>query len=378
MNSQAHYKENVFNHGPDYFDAILRDIDNAKKSIIIEIYAFKIDPLGKKILKALKDASKRGVSVRVLVDGAGTPSWHGRYINQLEASGAQTKVFHPFPWQFWQWHRSVSQLPLLLRIFFFITHVNSRTHRKIFIIDEKITYIGSFNIDVRHIGINGSRPWRDTGVRLENAEIDLLLATFEKLWHPPARLRERIQHFTTHRTYDSIRLNHNRQNRRNLYKYLLRRIAKSKKRIWITNAYFVPNIFLLKKLKDAAKKGVDVRILLPKYSDVPMMPWTSRTFYYGLLTAGIRIFEYRPSMLHAKTIVLDDRAYVGTSNLNHRSLLHDLEIDVSLKSPDNRASIAKDFLRDIKEADEVAIDRPHHRWYQRSVGRILFYLRYLM
>jgi cardiolipin synthase len=135
---------------------------------------------------------------------------------------------------------------------------------------------------------------------------------------------------------------------------------------------------LLRQLKSAARRGVDVRILLPRHSDVPMMTWASRAFYFDLIQAKVRIYEYLPTMLHAKTILLDDEALVGTSNLNHRSLLHDLEVDVHLENPMNAKDIADRFEKDLEQADAMTIDQTHRPWYQRLLGQFLFLTRYFL
>src|SRR5207249_2714190 len=104
------------------------------------------------------------------------------------------------------------------------------------------------------------------------------------------------------------------------YKNLLRRLSRCEKRVWITNAYFIPDAFLMKKLQDAAKRGIDVRILLPRKSDIAIMPLASSMFYNRLLRSGVRIFEYLPKILHSKILIIDDWMLIGSSNLNHRSL----------------------------------------------------------
>jgi len=369
--------EIIFQDGKGYFDHIIDDIDHAKKSIDIEIYAFHMDDLGTRMVEHLIQAAKRHVKIRILVDGAGTTWWHGSAVSRLEKSGIQTKVFRPLPWQLWQWRRSVSRLPFLLRLGYFILNINARTHKKVFIIDGHITYIGSFNIDQRHLGTAKNLPWRDTGVRLKDADIELLHASFENSWDP-SKLRERWAILNQRKRFNRIRLNHSLQERRALYKSLLRKIGKCQRCIWITNAYFVPDTMLLRQLKSAARRGVDVRILLPRHSDVPMMTWASRAFYFDLIQAKVRIYEYLPTMLHAKTILLDDEALVGTSNLNHRSLLHDLEVDVHLENPMNAKDIADRFEKDLEQADAMTIDQTHRPWYQRLLGQFLFLTRYFL
>jgi cardiolipin synthase len=372
------YRENIFVDGSAFFASLLNDISLAQHSIDMETYIFKGDKLGEDVAEALIAAAKRQVKIRVLVDGAGSPIWGGSMTRRLEKAGIDTRIFHPFPWRIWHWSRSVIRLPLLLKVIYLLLKINSRNHRKVCVIDQKIVYIGSFNISKCHLQLeDGGQGWRDTGVRLENADLADLTMAFQASWnHIPVRERMKVifRHFNKN---PIIRLNNTWQRRRILHKNLLRRITRCKDRIWITNAYFVPDNVLLKTLTEAAQKGIDVRILLPRKSDVFVMPWASTTFYYNLLKAGVRIFEYLPNILHAKTLILDNWISVGSSNLNHRSLLHDLEVDVNLQLPDSKNQILKQFSRDLTQASEISLKNWHARpLYQRLIGRLALYMKY--
>lgn len=373
------YGEKVFVSGSIHFIELINDINAAKSSIALETYLFHNDHLGIRVAEALAAAAKRGVSVRVMVDGAGSPYWTTNFARMLENAGVKTKVFHPFPWQLWNWSRSVVKLPIILKWLYFILKANFRNHRKVCIIDDKVAYIGSLNISKCHLERNdGGDGWRDTSVRLEHVDLMELSKAFDAAWDHRT-IKERLRETFYHVRHDPlIRLNYTRHRRRILYKNLLRRISNCKNRIWITNAYFVPDNFLLKRLKEAAKNGVDVRILLPKKSDVLMMPWASSTFYYSLLRSGIRIFEYLPSMLHAKTLILDDWVLVGSSNLNHRSLLHDLEADITLNNEANKQRLNAGFLEDLTYSREISLDSWHIQrpLRQRLLGRIVLYIKY--
>lgn len=371
--------EQLFFSGSQHFHALLQDIEHAQHSIDLETYLFKKDHLGIRITKALCAAAKRGVNVRVMVDGAGSPYWTTHTARTLERAGAQTKVFHPFPWQLWNWSRAVVKVPFLLKWIYFLLKANSRNHRKVCLIDRRIAYVGSFNIAKCHLEREaGGDDWRDTSVRLAETNLSELSTAFEAAWEHRTikeRLRDTFRHV---RNEPRVRLNFTRHRRRILYKKLLRRVEQCKTRIWITNAYFVPDNFLLKRLREAARRGIDVRILLPKKSDVLMMPWASSTFYYNLLAAGVRIFEYLPSMLHAKTLILDDWATVGSSNLNHRSLLHDLEADVTLHQPENTRQLINRFLADLSQACEISLNSWHLQrpLRHRLMGRLVLYIKY--
>lgn len=373
-------KEQIFFNGDDYFASLMKDIACAQRSIDVEVYIFDLDELGQKIIRSLLAAVEKGIKVRVLVDGAGSPQWGGRLVRTLEKAGGQTRIFHPFPWRLWQWSRSFVRLPSILKAIYLLLKINSRNHRKVCIIDNEIGYVGSCNITRHHLANlekGKGDGWRDTVVRLEHINLDDLTKAFNIAWDNltiQERLRQIFRHIYTKPTF---RLNYNRHRRRILYKNLLRKITKCKHRLWITNAYFVPDNFLLKKIQEVAARGVDVRILLPRDSDVAFMPWASKTFYERLLNAGVRIFEYLPAMLHAKTLILDEWMLIGSSNLNHRSLLHDLEVDVNIRSVSSKQILEKQFLADLKQAKEITLaswQKPP--FYQRLFGSTLLYLKY--
>lgn len=371
-------EETIFLCGEDYFEALLTDIAHAKKCIDLETYIFNHDALGQRILEALLIVAQRGVKIRILVDGAGTPGWNESITQKLEAAGIEARVYHPFPWRFWQWRHAMIRLPFLTKILFFIFKMNKRNHRKVCMIDKNIIYIGSANISQCHVSEQqGGRNWRDTIVRLVGANTTDLEYAFETAWNHTA-IQERLQHLFTHiNTNATIRLNYTRHRRRVLYKNLLRRIGRCKMRVWITNAYFIPDNFLLKKLKELAERGIDVRVLLPQKADVFIMPWASSAFYESLLKSGVRIFEYMPTMLHAKSIILDNWFMVGSSNLNHRSLLHDLEVDVVICEPSSKRAIVQQFIHDLTLAKEIDLTNWHKRtWLQKLIGRLLLYIKY--
>lgn len=371
--------EKIFILGAEYFDAMIQDIITAQHHIYLETYIFQKDFLGERIIQALVGAAKRGVQVRVMVDGAGTPLWSTQCARILEKAGATTKVFHPFPWQLWNWSRSVAKVHFLTKWLYLLFKINSRNHRKVCLIDNKIAYVGSMNISKCHLSTElGGDNWRDTALRIEGVDLTDLYRAFELAWdHIP--IRERVREaFRQVRRNPTIRSNHTRHRRRILYKNLLRKMWTCRQQIWITNAYFVPDNFLLKRLQNAAKSGVDVRILLPKKSDIAMMPWASTAFYFNLLKSGVRIFEYLPGILHAKTLLLDDWGLIGSSNLNHRSLLHDLEVDILLSDPKSIELLKEQFLTDLTHSREIPLENWHklRPRIERWLGRLLLYLKY--
>ncbi|OGT41680.1 MAG: hypothetical protein A3F42_02980 [Gammaproteobacteria bacterium RIFCSPHIGHO2_12_FULL_37_34] len=364
-----------------YIPSFIADIQTAKETIDIETYIFENDNIGQEVTHALCHAAHHGVRVRILVDGIGTPNLGNKITTQLETAGIAIRVFHPLPWLIWQWWQtrnpSSSVISHILQLF---SVVNSRNHSKISIIDQHIVYVGSANITAKNLTKkNGGENWRDTTVRLTGIKTEELQYAFERNWGGvPIQKRLRFA-FRSIDPNPVFRLNYSWRNRRALYITLLRRMLHCKERIWITNAYFVPDDVLLKKLLRVAKKGVDVRIMLPYQSDVFIVSLASYTFYSILLKHGVAIYEYLPSMLHAKTLILDDWYCVGSSNLNSRSLRHDLEVDVCIQTLKAKRALEQQFVNDLEQSQKINInDLKKKPWYKMIVGRLLLFIRYWM
>ncbi|MEN9824282.1 MAG: hypothetical protein RI953_27 [Pseudomonadota bacterium] len=373
--------------GDAYFALVVEAINSATTKVYLESYIFEFDSLGRRLIDALFDAQARGVEVKVLVDGVGSANLIGSMLRPLREQGLEIRVHHPLPWQIIP---SVSLtrglgLPSLLRIF---SYANSRNHRKMVLVDGRIAFVGSLNVSEVHLAeIMGERAWHDLGVRVEGDLCALLEMTFLKVWGKSWRAGKRgilsPLLFTTRsvgkNANDWIVRNDGRALRHASFQQRLRAIRNAQQRIWIANAYFVPSGALLRALMAAAKRGVDVRVLLPKISDVHFMPWVSRAFYESLVKFGVRVYEYTPRVLHAKAMLLDKTCWIGSSNLNHRSLLHDYELDVVLSDSRLLAGLEESFLRDFLNSNRVdKLSLEDQPLIQRLVVGILLYFRHLL
>jgi cardiolipin synthase len=369
----------VFHDGDDFFTAIERAIDSALTRVDLEFYIFATDKTGQRIFEALCRARSRGVEVRVVVDGIGSSGFSRTYGQRADALGIQVKIFHEVPWAWWwqQRYEKSGRRPRWAKVF---RRLNKRTHRKLCLIDSIVAYAGSFNVTDYHLAsLLGSAAWRDSGVLLEGPDVAVLCATFDEVWM--GRLRRLKRRFRRKRQLSSplIRLNVTSKERREEYLDLLVRLVGAEKRIWITNAYFVPDGSLLRVLSVAAAAGVDVRILVPAFSDVVFIPWVTSAFHFGLLKAGVKIFEYRGSVLHAKTMLIDEWGLIGSSNLNHRSLLHDLEVDIVITDKEAVRSMEEQYVIDLGRSAEVTLENWRQRpLLERFLGRLLVWFRYVL
>jgi cardiolipin synthase A/B len=360
--------ENVYHSGDRYFLALLRDIARARRTIDIETYIFCDDDLGRAVISALNEAAVRGVQVRIMVDGVGSSMGSTRYLFSNVLPIVEARIYHPLPWRvFLDRLKTSTGASELMSLFL---KINRRNHRKTCVIDKNSAWIGSMNICASHLESRaGDSAWRDTGVHITGKGVTSLSHAFERAWHRAGPIEE-IEFFPVP-AYERpsrrfikkvtsrnllVRLNDTWSMRRRHYVDLLDRIDRAQERIWITNAYFVPHASLLRAIAAAARRGVDVRVLVPNRCDIVFIPWVRRAFYFGLLRAGVRIFEYVPRMLHAKTLIIDDWAMVGSSNLNHRSLHHDLEADVVMSREHSLRCLARQFVRDLNDAFEVTFE----------------------
>jgi cardiolipin synthase A/B len=366
----AEMKETVFAEAGRYFAALLQDIEQAAGHIDFETYIFDLDPLGRKVADSLAAASRRGVSVRLLLDGAGSPTSSGTLAWQLSRAGAQVRIYNPLPWNVHQWKWTGPPLPWLTKLQRLFERMHSRNHRKICMIDHRIAWIGSFNVSQLHLAkAQGGQDWRDTALRLEGFDMQHLLHAFNSAWGDD-------RHFIPLRIFSPTNIRSNHMHRRALRRDLLKHIGQAHSRIWITNAYFVPITSILRYLKKAARRGVDVRILLPGNSDLFFMPWASAVFYQTLLKAGVRIYEYNSGMLHAKIMILDDWVTVGSSNIDYLSFFRNLEAEVVVSLPETKKTIADQFLHDLTQAGELTIDDCAQRpWWKKLIGYLLLNMK---
>lgn len=378
IKNRKKYKENLFFDGKCFFSQMIEDISHAKSSITMEYYIFNNDDLGKLIVENLLKAIDRGVKIKILIDGAGT-IYHKNLFGELEKKGAEIRIFHPFPWRILEFSKEKIHKLVLLRFLYLLLNINSRNHRKICLIDNKISYVGSFNVCRDHLPFShNGNGWRDTGIRIENSHnFKNLIEAINSAWNLKP-IKEKIKNiFRKVRVDSQFRLNNSWHRRHVLYRDLLQKISQCTQRIWITNAYFVPDNFLLRALGKAAAKGIDVKILLPSKYDVYCFSSIAKTFYGSLLKSGVEIYEYMPSMLHAKTMILDNWMTIGSSNLNHRSLLHDLEIDVVLEEISSKKQLSNQFLLDLQHAQKIDFQNWEKRpLWQHFLGNAMLYVKY--
>jgi cardiolipin synthase len=356
----------------EYFSGLIDDIDRARRQIRMETYIFQLDETGRSVLAALDNAIARGVSLQLLVDGVGSYRDAGIIAERLRSTISEVRVFHPLPWDFSLYRRALYAERWYSRFFHLIASINHRDHRKLCLIDDQSAWLGSYNITSDHANpgsLNADDYWHDTGLRATGSVVSSLVVNFNQVWQRKIDSKSS----RSRRFLASATISQRRQSRLQLIKLL----ESAEQRICITNAYFNPSNPVLKMLKRKAGEGVSVQLIVPAHSDIVFFPLLSRSFYADLLQNDIRVFEYGRRVLHSKTMIIDDQLLVGSTNLNYRSLLHDLELDLLSADAGVVAQMEQRFDDDIRASTEITLRNwQQHPWLLRLLGLLSRFLRY--
>lgn len=371
--------EEVFFDGDSYFRRLIEDIDQASQYISIEIYIFNDDVIGRLIADHLFKAYERGVKVQIIVDGVGSYGFFDRMNGLFRDKKIFVKMYNPLPF----YHPYYGKLTLLRKaqaLGVRLLRINNRNHRKIITIDYNIMYSGSYNITAEHTRFHKEKPWKDMGVRVTGEIVKYSVLNFKKMW----KLRDYFRYKKTLKNRadfnwktSPLRLNQTVFMKNFFYRDFIRRTQQAERRIWFMTPYFIPKRRLIRALGKAAKRGVDVRILISQRTDVKFFHWL-QYFYYGyLLNNGVKVYQYTESVLHAKNYLIDDYISIGSTNLNHRSFLHDLEVDLVIKDEDNKCKVEDHFVASINPPNMVTLEKMAQRSFlERFLSRLFFLFKY--
>ena len=360
---QVWQEELLFFDNDDYFNDLLDGLNCAQHSIRFETYIFERGHMAERLVRALSAAAARGVVVQVLVDGVGSPAFWRDYGSTLTVQGVQVRLFRTWPWQAPHHHRT--WLQAVADFFRRWRNLNNGNHRKTCLIDSQVAWISSCNVSDVHLRSQaGRRAWIDTSVRVRGPELERLERAFTvafrgQLWQSPFQPLDSLLFLNS-----SILLRRTKKHDQ------LRRLRQARSRVWLQTPYFVPVRPFYRRLRRLARNGVDVRLMVPATSDVPLIKLLSYAFFRKLIKAGVRIFEFQPSFMHQKISQIDEWASMGSSNLNHRSFFHDLQAR-------NRELLQQKFLREQEQSRQLRLeDLSQLKWYEHWTGRFLMLLRY--
>jgi cardiolipin synthase len=327
--------------GPEAFDLWIEAIEGAQTFVHFENYILRDDPVGRRFRDALVERARAGVAVRVLYDWMGCWATPRSFWKPFREAGAEVRAFNR---------------PALRDPF----GILQRDHRKLVVVDGKVAFLGGFCIGEEWAGTETEPPWRDTGVEIRGPGAAVAGRTFERIWAEtgtavdPACI---VDPATVPRAGDTpVWLIEGVPWRTRVYRVTQLMAAAARERIWITDPYFVAPRAVRESLAEAARDGVDVRILVPAHNNWPWVGSLSRSGYRFLLEAGVRIFEWEGPMIHAKTAVVDASwCRVGSSNLNSASLLGNWELDAGIHDADLASQVQGLFLADLASAVEILL-----------------------
>ncbi|MCE4072394.1 MULTISPECIES: cardiolipin synthase ClsB [Pseudomonas] len=334
-------------NGEDFFPSVFRAIEQARHEVLLETFILRDDKVGRALRQVLIDAAGRGVRVEVIADGYGTPDLDASYLGGLLDAGVRLHLFDP--------------QPLLLGI---RTNLFRRLHRKHVVVDGALAFVGGINFCADHLADFGPMAKQDYAVRIEGPGVeDVRRACLELLSqygdipaadavHPGG---------VAGRCRTCLAIRDNLYRRTEIEQHYLRAIGQAKERLLIANAYFFPGYRLLRALRDAARRGVRVRLILQGLPDMPLVRLCSKLLYDTLLRDGVEIHEYCDRPLHGKVAVADRRwATVGSSNLDPLSLSLNLEGNLMIEDGDFCAGL-DDHLEQLANQSCRRVTRQYAR-----------------
>lgn len=331
----------------EFYAALEAEIRGAKHHIHFEFYIYQPDEVGARFRDLLAERARAGVEVRILVDGVGGAGAAGRFLEPVKAAGGYVGVFLP------------------VRFFARRLTINFRNHRKLVVVDGRAAFLGGINIGAEYL------TWLDVGIKLVGPVVVQCQEVFAEDWYfAQAYALAKREYYDT---YDVDA--HAAPARPSVHTVRVRVLASgpdrtsnahfqafflacttAARRIWITTPYFIPDQAMSVALSSAAERGVDVRILVPAYSDVPFVQSASRSYYESLLETGVRVFEYTGGILHMKSLIFDDDwCLLGSANVDVRSFRLNFEAGAFIEGAAFNAELAGIFQRDQARAMEVSL-----------------------
>jgi cardiolipin synthase A/B len=346
----------LYFEGDPLYQAMIESINGARNRVWLESYIFAEDEVGQRFASALSEAVDRGVDVRLHLDAAGSLFEAGRsFLAQLRRQGIPLRRFHR-----WSWRDPF--------------RYNRRNHCKLLIIDASHIYVGGFNIHRESAAAySEAHSWRDSHARIDSGHlVEQAEILFDLFWS--RRWRDPTRQSAADLAKARLQLVSNRGPRQGHTLRKLYRDALDDARhcVRLTTPYFIPDPRTMLCLRRAARRGVDVQLLLPGVTDQPLLQIVARRQYWRLVKAGVRIYEYRHRVLHAKTLTADGKfAILGTANFDYRSLFHNYELNLLARDGAVTQALDDQFALDLDNAELINEENlPEPSLFERLVGRL--------
>jgi cardiolipin synthase len=324
-------------NGHDVFPAMLAAIDGAKTSVCLETYIYATGELGERFREALIRARKRGVQVRVLYDALGSLGFPNSFWDSLRAAGGLVRIFNPL----------------------LINRFGARDHRKMLVCDKRVAFVGGFNIASEYEGDGVTSGWCDLGLKIEGPLAAELATTFDETFERaerPQLLFAGLHKSDAKRTVvsrDEQLLLSGPGRGQSPIKTALRRDLAHARKVQIIIAYFLPTWRIRRALFRVAQRGGSVQFILAGKSDVALSQLAGQSLYRRFLKSGVQIYEYQPQILHAKLIIIDNIVYVGSANLDQRSLNINYELMIRFDRPEMATQARAIFRSTLAHSKQI-------------------------
>ena len=339
-----------FTNAMDKYEKMLYDIENAKHHIHVEYYIFADDKIGNIIKNALIKKALQGVEVRIIYDGFGSRKTKKAFWEEMRKAGIEAEPF------------------LKLAIPKLSSRLNYRNHRKIVVIDGCIGYVGGINIADRYLHGLDWGPWRDTHVRIEGKGVQGLQSVFLIGWHFVTQtLITSRDYFPELPSFGDISLQTVNsgplRDEQEITLGIMQAIYDARKSIFIQTPYFIPPESMSQALQAAAKRGLDVRIMVSGKSDVPLVQLASKSFFQEMLQSGVKVYKYEAGFLHSKMMVFDNSlTLIGSVNFDFRSFEHNFEVEAFIYDVEVAKEASSIFIQDQHSSQIISL----RNWMKRS------------
>ncbi len=362
----AGHRVDLLVDGVEAFPAMLRAIEDARRFVSVETYIFQPDRIGSRFRDVLAEAARRGVEVRVVYDSIGSFETNAAFWEPLSDAGAELVEFHPVSGWMRGWPHTL----------------NRRNHRKLLVVDGEEGFCGGINIHDEELPVSdGGAGWRDIHVRIRGPALRDLHRMFLDSFRygggtPPRDVNPLLPRSEPAGDLHVRVIGTNALKQRwEIYRSYVHAIKRARRFIYLWNPYFIPERGVRRALRNACRRGVDVRVIVPARSDVMPVQFASRRLYGSLMRSGVRIFEWRQHVMHAKCCVIDaEWSTVGSFNIDHRSVFHNRELNAVIFGQAFGQRMLAMFRRDLESCAEVDPDTWRFRPLLDQVLERFFYL----
>ena len=355
----------VFTNGEQFYPAMLDAIRSATRSINMECYIFQPGRIADQFIEALSDRARKGINVTIVVDAIGSFSLWGRPVRRLRKAGCRIESYQRLRW-------------------YSLARLNNRTHRELLVVDGRIAFVGGAGVadwwafPTRRRG----RPWRDTMARIEGPIVAALQGIAAENWlECCGEILTGPQYFPDLQPLGGTTafvVKSSPSDRATASRVTFQLLMEgADHHVHIATPYFLPDRALRRALMETSARGVTISVIVPgRHTDQKWVRLASRRMWGHLLKAGVRIYEYREAMMHAKVLVCDGLwAVLGTTNIDNRSFEHNDEVNVALLDAAVSARLLQDYERDVRDSEEVTLERWQRRpLWEKIVGPFIWIL----